>query len=67
MEESVKEYFDMYMEEYKKSGTIDGKKMASKLEARKAAMAKALKMQKHEKKEGPAGELKEERMEKETK
>lgn len=67
MEESAKEYFDMYMEEYKQSGTIDGKKMSSKLEARKAAMSKALKMQEHEKKEGPAGELKEERMEKETK
>ena len=63
----IKDAFDYFMDEYKKSGTIDGKKMASKLEARKAAMAKALKMQKHEKKEGPAGELKEERMEKETK
>lgn len=61
----IKDAFDYFMDEYKKSGTIDGKKMDSKLEARKAAMSKALKKGRHEAKESTKMESREHEMEKE--
>ena len=54
----IKDAFEYFMDEFKKKGTMNGKKV-SKEEARKTAMGLALKKGKHEAKESAKMESRE--------